>query len=68
MEKILSAEDIVRIDKSNRAMALLATLPADQRSTLIHGIAAAMQLSGTQLADIKQRTVAFAWWSDSPDE
>jgi hypothetical protein len=67
MEKILSAEDLVRIDKSNRAIELLATLPADQRSTLIEGIAAAMQLSENQLADIRKRAVAFSWWSDAEE-
>jgi flagellar motor switch protein FliG len=68
MEQILSADDMVRIHKSNKALEVLATLPADQRTSLIEGIVAALQLSEDQVADIKKRTMAFAWWTDATDE
>ena len=69
MESTISAEDLVRIDKSTRAMEILAALPANQRSTLVEGFVAAMQLSAKNLAEIKNRSVAFTWWSsDGPED
>ncbi len=62
METSMHAEDLVRIQKSNMAMEVLCTLPANQRTTIIEGLVAAMQLSGQDLADIKRRTLAFGWW------
>jgi hypothetical protein len=68
METSISAEDLARIDKSNRAMEILAALPANQRTTLIEGLVAAMHLSAGTLSDIRKRTVAFSWWSERPEE
>jgi hypothetical protein len=68
METSISAEDLARIDKSNRAMEILAALPANQRTTLIEGLVSAMHLSKGTLTDIRNRSVAFSWWSDGPDE
>jgi hypothetical protein len=68
MELTISAEELARINKSNKAMEVLATLPANQRATLIEGFVAALQLSGNKLTDMKQRTVAFTWWTSGEDE
>jgi hypothetical protein len=68
METSISAEELARIDKSNRAMEILAAMPANQRTTLIEGLVAAMHLSNGKLNDIRKRTVAFSWWSEGTDE
>jgi hypothetical protein len=68
MELNLNAGDLARIDKSNRAMEILAALPATQRTTLIEGFVAALQLSGNNLSEIKKHSVAFTWWDASPEE
>ena len=64
----MHADDLARIDKSNRAMEILATLPANQRTTVIEGFMAALQLSGNNLSDIRNRSVAFTWWDAGPEE
>ena len=68
MDVSMHADDLARIDKSNRAMEILAALPANQRTTLIEGFMAALQLSGNNLSDIRKRSVAFTWWDASPEE
>ena len=68
MEVTMHADDLARIDKSNRAMEILAALPASQRTTLIEGFVAALQLTGNNLSDIKRRSVAFTWWDAGADE
>jgi hypothetical protein len=68
MDLTISAEDLARINKSNKAVEVLATLPANQRATLIEGFVAALQLSGNNLSDLKKRTVAFTWWTSGENE
>lgn len=62
METLTNAEDLLRIEKSNKAIQVLSALPLDQRTTIVAGLVAAMQLSGKDLEEIKKRTVAFNWF------
>jgi hypothetical protein len=69
METYTKAEDLLRISKSNKAMEVLATLPANQRTTILEGLVAAMQLSGNNLSDITKRNVSFGgWWEVTTEE
>jgi hypothetical protein len=68
METYTKAEDLLRIAKSNKAMEVLATLPANQRTTIIEGLVAAMQLSVQDLSDITKRNVSFGGWWDTSTE
>jgi hypothetical protein len=67
METYTNADDLLRIEKSNRAIEVLGALPASQRKTIIEGLIAAMQLTGADLSEIKKRTVAFNWWDTQDD-
>lgn len=67
METYTNAEDLIRIEKSNKAIEALGTLPANQRTTIIEGLMAAMQLTGKDLSDIKKRTAAFSWWESQEE-
>ena len=68
METYTKAEDMLRIARSNKAMEVLATLPANQRTTIIEGLVAAMQLSAKDLSDITKRNVSFGGWWDTATE
>ncbi len=62
METLTNAEDLIRIEKSNKAIQVHSALPLDQRTAIVAGLVAAMQLSGKDLEDIKKRVASFSWF------
>lgn len=59
-----NSEELQRIEKSNRAFEILATLPLNQRTVLIEGIVATLHLSDPDRNGTKRAVAAWDWWME----